>query len=160
MITNVRTSALLYLPIIAAMLLPAGSCNESKMNKNSGNMNQTQASGTPTSRRKISGLWGGQGISMEVTDSGASLDFDCASGTITEPIVPDSAGKFSAKGRFARHRPGPTREGEDTEGQPAIYNGALDGENMTLTITLAQNKEKAGNFTLAHGKMGRIRRCG
>ena len=122
-------------------------------------MNQTQANSTPMSQRKISGVWGGQGISMEVTDSGASLDFDCASGAITEPIVPDSAGKFSAKGRFARHRPGPTREGDDTEGQAAIYSGMLDGENMTLTITLAQNKEKAGSFTLAHGKTGRIRRC-
>ena len=160
MITNLCTSALLYLPIVAAMLLPSGSCNESKMNKNSGSMNQTQASRTPTSQRKISGLWGGQGISMEVTDSGASLDFDCASGAITEPIVPDSAGKFSAKGRFARQRPGPTREGEDTEGQPAIYSGMLNGENMTLTITLVQKSEKAGNFTLSHGKMGRIRRCG
>jgi hypothetical protein len=97
---------------------------------------------------------------METTASGASLDFDCASGTITEPIAADSAGKFSAKGRFARHRPGPTREGEDTEGQPAIYSGVLDGENMTLTITLAQNKEKVGTFTLARGKTGRIRRCG
>jgi hypothetical protein len=130
------------------------------MNKNSHNMNQTQVSTTPTSQRKITGLWGGQGISMEVTDSGASLDFDCASGTITEQIIPDGAGKFSAKGRFARHRPGPTREGEDTEGQPAIYNGVLDGENLTLTITLAHNSEKVGNFMLVHGKAGRIRRCG
>lgn len=128
------------------------------MNQNSG-INQAQASSTTTSQRKISGLWGGQGISMEVTDSGATLDFDCASGSITEPIVPDNAGKFSAKGLYARQRPGPTREGED-ESQQAIYSGVLDGENLTLTITLAKNSEKVGNFTLAHGKMGRIRRCG
>jgi hypothetical protein len=148
MITNVCTKALLYLPIVAAMLLPGGSCKESKMN-------QTPAS----TQQKISGLWGGQGISMEVTDSGATLDFDCASGAITEAIVPDSAGKFSAKGRFARQRPGPTREGED-EGQPAVYSGVVNGENLTLTITLAKNSEKVGDFRLAHGKMGRIRRCG
>ena len=139
MIANTYTKALLYLPIVAAMMLPGDAC-----------MNQ----------RKISGLWGGQGISMEVTDSGATLDFDCASGTITEPITLDSAGKFSAKGRFARHRPGPTREDDDTEGQPATYSGVVDGENLTLTITLAKNSEKVGDFTLAHGKMGRIRRCG
>lgn len=159
MITDVCTSPLLYIPLVAAMLLQGGSCNESKMNQNSGNMNQKQASSTSTPQRKISGLWGGQGISMEVTDSGATLDFDCASGTINEPIVPDSSGKFSAKGRFARQRPGPTREGED-ESQPAIYSGTLDGENLNLTITLAKDSEKVGNFTLAHGKMGRIRRCG
>jgi len=111
-------------------------------------------------QRKISGLWGGQGISMEVTDSGATLDFDCASGSITEAIVPDSAGKFSTKGRFARQHPGPTREDENTEGQPANYSGVVDGENLTLTITLTKNSEKVGDFKLAHGKIGRIRRCG
>ena len=133
------TRLLFCLPIIAAMMLPADAC-----------MNQ----------RKISGQWGGQGISMEVTDSGATLEFDCAAGTITEAIAPDSTGKFSAKGRFARHRPGPTREEDDTEGQPAIYAGVVDGDNLTLTITLVKNSEKVGDFTLAHGKMGRIRRCG
>ena len=122
-------------------------------------MNQTQTNSTPASQRKITGQWGGQGISMEVTDSGASLDFDCASGTISEPIELDGSSKFSAKGLFARHHPGPTREAEN-EGQPAIYSGVLDGENMTLTITLKQNSENVGSFTLAHGKVGRIRRCG
>jgi hypothetical protein len=118
------------------------------------------SSSTTMSQRKISGLWGGQGISMEVSDSGATLDFDCASGSITEPIAPDSAGKFSVKGRFARQHPGPTREDENNAGEPAIYNGVVDGENLTLTITLTKNSEKAGSFTLAHGKIGRIRRCG
>jgi hypothetical protein len=152
MITNIYTKTLLYLPIVAAMLLPGGSCHESKMNKNS--------TSTPTAQRKMSGLWGGQGISMEVTDSGATLDFDCASGAITETIAPDSAGKFSAKGRFARQRPGPTREDDNSEGEPATYTGVVNGENLTLTITLTKNSEKIGDFTLAHGKTGRIRRCG
>jgi len=137
-----NTVRFLILPIVAAMVL------------------QTLCSNTPMEQRKISGLWGGQGISMEATDSGATLDFDCASGTITEPILPDTAGKFSVKGRFARQRPGPTREDDNTEGQPASYSGVVNGENLTLTITLAKNSEKVGDFTLAHGKIGRIRRCG
>src|ERR1044071_306317 len=132
----------LILPVVVAMVL------------------QTLCSSTPMSQRKISGLWGGQGISMEATDSGATLDLDCASGIITEPILPDSAGKFSVKGLFARQRPGPTREDENNDGQPASYSGVVNGENLTWTITLAKNSEKVGDFTLAHGKTGRIRRCG
>lgn len=132
-----NTDRFLILPVVVAMLLSS-----------------------PTMQRKINGQWGGQGISMETTDSGATLDFDCASGTITEAIAPDSAGKFSVKGRFAPHRPGPTREDDNNEGQPATYSGVIDGENLTLTITLTKNSEKVGDFTLAHGKMGRIRRCG
>lgn len=137
MLNEMNTNPFLILPIVVAMLLPGS------------NM-----------QRKISGTWGGQGISMEVTDSGATLDFDCASGAITEAIALDNAGKFSVKGRFAPHRPGPTREDDDNQGQPATYSGVVDGENLTLTITLTKNSEKVGDFTLGHGKMGRIRRCG
>src|ERR1041384_5514347 len=124
-----NTDRFLILPIVVAMVL------------------QALCSSTPMSQQKISGLWGGQGISMEATDSGATLDFDCDSGAISEPIVADSAGKFSAKGRFARQRPGPTREDENTEGAPATYSGVVDGEKLTLTITLAKNSEKVGDFT-------------
>ena len=159
MITSVFSKTLVSLPVVAAMFLQSGSCHESKMNKNSANVNQTPAASAATPQRKMSGLWGGQGISMEVTESGATLDFDCASGSITESIAPDSNGRFSAKGRFARARPGPTRE-DDVEGQPANYSGVVNGENLTLTITLAANGEKVGTFTLAHGKTGRIRKCG
>ena len=123
-------------------------------------MNQTQNSSTPVAQKKLNGTWGGQGISMEVTDNGASLDFDCATGSITQAIVTDSAGKFSVKGLFARQRPGPTREGDENEGEPATYSGVIDGENLSLTITLARSNEKAGTFTLGHGKPARIRKCG
>jgi hypothetical protein len=159
MITNLFTRTLLYLPIVVATLLPGVSCHESKMNKNSGNMNQTSTNNTTPPQRKVTGQWGGQGISMEVTDAGATLDFDCASGSITEPIVVDRSGKFSVKGSFSRHRPGPTRE-DDDRGEPASYSGTVDGENLSLTITLTRNTEKVGDFTLTHGKVGRIRRCG
>lgn len=160
MIKNTAMGPLLYLLLAPALLLQNGSCHESKMNKNAGNVNQTQANSPQKSQTKVSGLWGGQGISMEVSDSGATLEFDCASGAITEAIAPDSSGKFTAKGLFARQHPGPTREDDDNDGQPATYEGVITGESLTLTITLVQSKEKVGTFTLAHGKMGRIRRCG
>ena len=160
MIKSTLISTLVYLPLVAAMLFQSGSCHKSKMNANSGNANQAQGSDVRQSQTNLSGQWGGQGISMEVTDSGATLEFDCASGTITEAIATDSSGKFSAKGLFARQHPGPTREGEDTEGQSATYDGVISGENLTLTITLVKGNEKVGTFTLTRDKMGRIRRCG
>jgi hypothetical protein len=159
MIKNSLSGILLCLPLAAGMFLPAGSCNELKVHKTS-NMNQNQNSSAPVVQKKLNGMWGGQGVSMEVTDNGARLDFDCATGSITEAIAPDSAGKFTVKGLFARQRPGPTREGEENDGQPATYTGVIDGENLTLTITLARSNEKAGTFTLGHGKPARIRRCG
>ena len=158
MIKNGFSGLLLSFPLAAGMFFPGLSCDGAKTRKAS-NMNQNQNSNSPVAQKKLNGSWGGQGISMDVTDNGASLDFDCASGRITEAIVPDRAGKFTVKGLFARQRPGPTREGDDNDGQPATYTGVINGENLTLTINLTRNDEKVGTFTLGHGKPARIRRC-
>lgn len=157
MIKNGLLGLLLCFPLAAGMFFSEVSCDGSKSRKVS-NMNQTQNSNAPVAQKKLNGQWGGQGVSMDVTDDGATLEFDCATGRITGAIVPDSAGKFSVKGLFARERPGPTRE-EDQNGQPATYAGVITGDNLTLTITLTRNDEKAGTFTLGHGKPARIRRC-
>jgi hypothetical protein len=95
---------------------------------------------------------------MEVTGSGADIDYACAHGSITETIVPDREGKFVVKGFHVKERPGPVREGEETE-QPAIYHGSIEGDTVTLTVTLAGTKETVGTFTLTHGKGGRVRKC-
>lgn len=158
MIKHGFSGLLLSFPLVTALSFPGVSCDGSKTRK-APNMNQTQNSNTPVVQKKLNGSWGGQGISMEVTDNGASLDFDCATGRITEAIVPDSGGKFTAKGLFARQRAGPTRAGDDNDGKPATYTGVITGNNLTLTITLTQNDEKVGTFTLGHGKQARIRRC-
>ena len=108
--------------------------------------------------RDLRGNWGGEHIAMEVTDGGATIEYDCAHGRITERIAPAADGKFEAKGIHKRERGGPTRQGED-EGQPAIYRGSLKDETMTLTVELVENNEPVGTFTLTHGKTGRIRKC-
>jgi hypothetical protein len=113
---------------------------------------------TTSQSRDLRGTWGGEHIAMEVTDAGATIEYDCARGRITEKIVPTGEGKFEAKGIHKRERGGPTRQGED-EGQPAIYRGSVKDETMTLTVELAENKEAAGTFTLTQGKTGRIRKC-
>src|SRR5262245_31707179 len=134
MIKNNLPGILLCLPLVAGIVFPGGSCSQSNTN-----MNQTQNSSAPVAQKRLNGMWGGQGVSMEVTDNGASLDFDCATGSITEAIVPDSAGKFTVKGLFARQRPGPTREGEENDGQPATYTGVINGENLTLTVMVVRS---------------------
>jgi hypothetical protein len=158
MIKHGFAGLLLSFPLVTAMFFPAVSCDGAKTRK-APNMNQTQNSNSPIVQKKLNGTWGGQGISMDITDNGASLEFDCATGRITEAIVPDSAGKFTAKGLFVRQRAGPTRVGDDNDGQPATYTGVITGDNLALTITLTRNDEKVGTFTLGHGKPARIRRC-
>ena len=112
------------------------------------------AKGTP-----MKGQWGGQGVSMEATDSGATFTFDCARGSIGEPMVSDHNGKFLLKGFLTTERPGPTHKDDAAAGQPATYSGLVEGQTLTLTITLTADKETMGPFTLTLGKAGRLRRC-
>ena len=113
---------------------------------------------TVSQSRDLRGQWGGEHIAMEVTDGGATIEYDCAHGRIMEKIAPGADGKFEAKGVHVRERGGPTRQDEDNE-QPAIYRGSIKDETMILTGELTESKESVGTFTLTHGKQGRIRKC-
>jgi hypothetical protein len=109
--------------------------------------------------RVTAGTWGAQGINVEVTETGAVIEYDCAHGTVEEAMTLDGSGRFEARGVHAREHPGPIREGE-SRGQPAVYSGKVDGDTLTLTVKLAGSDEVIGTYTLVRGKRGRIRKCG
>jgi len=96
---------------------------------------------------------------MEVTDLGATLDFDCAHGSINEKIAFDSAQRFAVKGSYVREHGAATRQDEAAKGQTVTYEGVIDGESMTLKVILEETKEVIGTFTLIRGKVGRVRKC-
>jgi hypothetical protein len=107
--------------------------------------------------RMIKGSWGGDQVLLSVSDDGASIEFACAHGKITERMVTDSEGKFSVKGTFIRERGGPTRQGEE-RGDDVTYSGAVQSETMTLKV-LNGAGETIGDFTLVRGKSVRLRKC-
>ena len=110
--------------------------------------------------RLAAGVWGGPHIRLDVAEDGtAAVEFDCAHGAITEPIVPDGQGAFRAAGTFTREHPGPVREGREGAGRPAVYAGKVEGERMTLTITLAGSGEELGSYELIRGKTPRLTKC-
>ena len=130
----------------------------SHVNSNNKPAENVNLSNTSSGGSDVNGLWGGQHISMEVTEEGATINYDCAHGRIVGKITPDRTGNFEAKGFHSLERPGPMREGEDNE-QPALYHGSIHDETMTLTVEIAKTKEVVGNFTLTRGSSGRIRKC-
>ena len=105
----------------------------------------------------IKGSWGGDQVSLIVSDDGTSIEFACAHGKITERMVTDSEGKFSVKGIFVRERGGPTRQGEE-RGDEVTYSGTVRSETMTLKV-INNAGETIGDFTLVRGKSARIRKC-
>ena len=109
-------------------------------------------------QRGLRGQWGGEHISMQVTETGAQIEYDCAHGRINEKIAPDGDGKFEVKGILSPERGGPVRMGENND-QPAVYRGSITDDAMTLTVTLTKDNEPAGTFSLTRGKEGRVRKC-
>lgn len=105
------------------------------------------------------GSWGGRHVRMEVTGTGAQLEFDCAHAAITEPLRLGAGGSFDLSGRYKQEHGGPIRSDEDQDGQPARFKGHVTGQTMTLTITLEGSNEPAGSYTLEFGKATRIMKC-
>jgi len=103
------------------------------------------------------GKWGGRSLQMQVTQQGAILEFDCAQGTISEPLLLDAKGKFQAKGTF-RTEGGPARR-DQSRGRDVIYAGTVEGDTMQLEFTLAEDKGSPEKFTLVRGQPGNLRKC-
>jgi hypothetical protein len=104
-------------------------------------------------------IWGARGISMQVTAQGATLEFDCAHGTIAQPIKPDSKGGFSVPGTYTPERGGPVLKANPPRDLPAVYKGVIYGDNMQLEIILSDKDQSPPPVTLTRGKAGRLMRC-
>ena len=113
---------------------------------------------SPTAASLI-GDWGGEHIALTITPAGGSLEFDCAHGTIEEPILPAANGTFDAAGVYVREHGGPIREGEPPDSHPAHYVGRIDGSRMTLTVTLTDGDEWIAHYTLVQDAPPRVYKC-
>ncbi len=127
----------------------SGSCRSGE----AGVMPEEQTQRVPT------GTWGGDHIRLEVTETGAQIEYDCAHGTIEGPMRLDREGRFDLKGAHIRERPGPILLGEAPDSHPARYTGSIKGQTMTLTVNLTETTDTIGAFTLTHGSAGRVRKC-
>lgn len=104
-------------------------------------------------------VWGGEHIQLNVTADGATLEFDCASGTITKPLAADAQGSFKVKGTFTRERPGPVMRDNPNTAAAATYSGTITGNAMRLSITTGPQNESIGDYVLARGQTGKVFKC-
>jgi hypothetical protein len=105
------------------------------------------------------GAWGGPHAGLTLTESGGRIEFDCAHGTVDEPLSSDESGRFEARGTYSREHGGPIRKGEEEERRPARYSGSIEGDRMTLTVTVTGASQSVGTFVLERGKPGIIHKC-
>ena len=145
------------LPLVFVCLAQQNSC-KTRSNKQSGN-EVSQTGVKQTGKALPEGTWGGVHISMEVTAKGAAIEYDCAHGTISEPLRVDNDGRFQAKGTHVREHGGPIRNEETPVSHPASYSGKVNDKTITLTVTLTDSSETIGTFTLTQGSEGQLFKC-
>ncbi|HYG82089.1 MAG TPA: hypothetical protein VD861_16945 [Pyrinomonadaceae bacterium] len=137
----------LALSLILAVLAQGGPCR--KAVDVSGERVQSAQTGT----------WGGAHVQMEVGRDGARLEFDCAHGGTDGPLAAGDDGRFDLAGYFVFERGGPVRAGQKEKRLPARYSGRVEGQTMTLDVTLTEGGEHVGTFTLKRGHAGRLTKC-
>ena len=107
----------------------------------------------------LTGKWGGEHIGIVVSDSSATLEYDCAHGTIDEPIMPDDDGNFEVSGVHIFEHGGPIRNDETPDEHPAVYKGNIAENEMTLILVLTDTETVIDTFSLTRGVYPLIHKC-
>lgn len=100
---------------------------------------------TPTATSVV-GAWGGTSASLVLQADGGQVTYLCGAGTIDAgwSVAPDGA--FTATGRHY-YGGGPVPI-EGRTPHPATYLGHIDGDRMTLTVTVIDSNATLGPFEL------------
>jgi len=113
----------------------------------------------PDRGRVNEGTWGGDHIRLDVTAAGARAEYDCAHGTIDQPLVADPQGRLSVTGTHTFERGGPIRDDEAANRHPARYDGQLIDDTLQLTVTVTDTQQTLGTFTVKLGVASRLLKC-
>ena len=104
----------------------------------------------------LTGSWGGPHIGVDLTGGLGAVQFDCAAGSIDQPII--SGGPFRVPGTYRPGAEGPVRVGQIFTAKRATYSGTATKTEMTMTVTL-EDGEVLGPFDLTLGAPPQITRC-
>ena len=110
--------------------------------------------------RVPNGTWGGTHLGLVVTDTGATIEYDCAAGTITEPLRLDASGNFDWRGIHYPGHGGPVRIDEPPNAHPARYTGHATSQTMSITLTVLDMPAVTPQaFTVTRGGSARVFKC-
>jgi hypothetical protein len=104
------------------------------------------------------GRWGGPHVAMMVTSARTDIEFDCGQASVDGAIPLDRDGAFAATGTFLQERPGPTTP-DGPPRRPMRLTGSVKNDTMDMRVTLTDQQEDIGRFTLAFGADARLVKC-
>jgi hypothetical protein len=104
------------------------------------------------------GTWGGPHVAMTVTAQRTDIEFDCGLASVDGAIPLDRDGGFAVNGTFIQERPGPTTPNGPPR-RPMRLTGDVNGDTMDARVTLTDQNEDLGSFTLTFGADARLVKC-
>jgi hypothetical protein len=104
----------------------------------------------------LKGAWGGPHIGIDLEGGLGTVQFDCAAGSIDQPII--SGGAFSVPGSYRPGQTGAVRAGQIFVSKRATYSGTATKTDMTLSVKL-EDGELLGPFTLKAGAPPELAPC-
>jgi len=106
----------------------------------------------------LTGAWGGLHVLLTLSADGGRIDYDCAQGTIDEPVRPDASGAFHVRGQHTQHQGGPARVADEPPApKQARYDGTVSGDRMQLRVSI--DGEAIGNYALRRGADPQMVNC-
>lgn len=108
---------------------------------------------------RLSGNWGGEHVALEANWRGASLEYDCAIGTIDRPLVVRADGTFRLRGTYTGVAGGPAHMGDEPKVHPAMYTGRMEGDVLTLKATVTDLGIEVGPYTLRRDERALLWLC-
>ena len=138
--------------LAALLLLPSVSCKERAV------LHPLEPGPSPPPALET-GIWGGDHAGMTVTETGATLEFDCAHGTIDGPIPLDDSGAFAVDGLYYQEHGGPFIDPDPLVPVKVTYMGQVSGTRTTLIIFDPDAQVKYGGFLLTYGATPHLVKC-
>lgn len=105
----------------------------------------------------VTGDWGATHVALHLGPDGGTIEYDCASGTLDGPLLADADGAFRVAGTHVRAHGGPARMGEVLPREPAVYQGRVRGDRMTLQVSTGT--ATLGPYSLAKDAPAQLFRC-
>jgi hypothetical protein len=106
----------------------------------------------------LTGAWGGLHVLLNLSADGGRIEYDCAQGTIDQPVRPDASGAFHVRGQHTQHQGGPARVADEPPApKQALYDGTVTGDRMQLRVSI--DGEAIGNYALQRGADPQMVHC-
>jgi hypothetical protein len=104
------------------------------------------------------GRWAGPHVAMMVSAERADIEFDCGRASVEGALAVDREGAFAVTGTFFQERPGPTTP-DGPPRRPMRLTGSVKDDTMEMRVTLTDQNEDIGSFTLSFGADVRLVKC-